>query len=76
MSTKEIIIEKARVLFNNYGYTKVSRDEIAKDANVTKKTVYSYFKDKESLFEYFVEEQLNKLKKSIERRTRIPNRPF
>ena len=43
MNKKEIIIEKARDLFTTYGYKKVSMDEIAREANVTKKTIYSYF---------------------------------
>ena len=42
MNKKEIIIEKARDLFTTYGYKKVSMDEIAREANVTKKTIYSY----------------------------------
>lgn len=37
MNKKEIIIETARNLFTNYGYKKVSMDEIATSAKVTKK---------------------------------------
>ena len=44
---EEQIINVARELFTTYGYKRVSMDEIAKCANVTKKTVYSYFKSKE-----------------------------
>jgi len=39
MNTKDVIINSARNLFSKYGYKKVSMDEIANDANVTKKTV-------------------------------------
>ena len=39
MNKKEIVINKARDLFTTYGYKKVSMDEIAKKANVTKKTI-------------------------------------
>ena len=67
MNTKEIIINSARDLFSKYGYKKVSMDEIAKDANVTKKTVYSYFKDKDSLFEYFIKEEIDNIKQKIEK---------
>ena len=66
MNTKEVIINAARELFKNYGYKKVSMEEIAKEAKVTKKTVYSYFKDKESLFEYFIDEELETVKETIE----------
>lgn len=67
MNTKDVIINSARDLFSKYGYKKVSMDEIANTANVTKKTVYSYFKDKDSLFLYFIEEELETLKVNIEK---------
>ena len=67
MNTKDIIINSARDLFTKYGYKKVSMDEIALKADVTKKTVYSYFKDKDSLFEYFIKEELESVKNSIEK---------
>ena len=41
MNKKEEVINAARDLFTKYGYKKVSMDEIAKEANVTKKTIYS-----------------------------------
>ena len=44
---KEDILKAAKELFSMYGYKKVSMNEIAEKANVTKKTIYSYFKDKE-----------------------------
>lgn len=67
MNTKEIIIASARDLFTRYGYKKVSMDEIANSARVTKKTVYSYFKDKDSLFEYFIKEEIEYIKNKIEK---------
>ncbi len=66
MSKKEIIIEKARNLFKQYGYKKVSMDQIAMEANVTKKTIYSYFKDKDELFKFFIEEELTEMKNLFE----------
>ncbi len=75
MNKKEIIIESARELFTTYGYNKVSMDEIAKKANVTKKTIYSYFKDKENLFQYFIDEELNKMKEEIDKKEK-KNLPF
>ena len=56
MNKKEQIIEAARELFSSYGYKKVSMDEIAKKSNVTKKTIYTYFKDKGELIKYFLYE--------------------
>lgn len=66
MNKKEVVIEKARELFTKYGYKKVSMDEIAREANVTKKTIYTYFKDKDSMFQYFILEELEKMKVLLE----------
>ena len=49
---EEQIIEAARKLFYQFGFKKVSMDEIAKEANVTKKTIYMYFGSKEELLKY------------------------
>lgn len=66
MNKKEEVINAARELFTKYGYKKVSMDEIAMKANVTKKTIYSYFNDKEAMFKYFAEEELKSMKDKIE----------
>lgn len=60
------IIEAARSLFNKYGFKKVTMDEIAKEAGVTKRTVYAYFKNKEDLFKVIVNEELINMKKIVE----------
>ena len=70
MNTKERIIVSARNLFETYGYKKVSMEEVATNANTTKKTLYSYFKNKDALFEYFINEEVNNMKKII---TRLEN---
>ena len=48
MNTKEKIITSARNLFETYGYKKVSMEEVAVNAGVTKKTLYAYFKNKDA----------------------------
>lgn len=63
---KDQIIESARKLFNKYGFKKVSMDEIARDAGVTKRTVYMHFSSKEELFNYFINEHLLNMKKIVE----------
>lgn len=72
---KEQIIAAARKLFTKYGYKKVSMDEIAREANVSKKTVYAYFKDKEELLKFFIFEELEKMHVAV---TNIENKklPF
>ena len=53
---KEQVINTARELFSNKGYKQVSMDEIANVSGVTKRTIYSYFKDKNDLIKYFLYE--------------------
>ena len=67
MTKKEEVIEAARELFCKYGYRKVSMDEIAKKSNVTKKTIYTYFKDKNDLIKYFAYEEIGKMKQIIDK---------
>lgn len=66
MNKKEIVIETARKLFSTYGYKKVSMDEIARKSGVTKKTIYTYFKDKNDLIKYFLYDELNEMKNLID----------
>lgn len=63
---EEQIVNSARTLFLKYGIKKVSMDEIAKNAGVTKKTVYSYFGSKADLINFFIKEELNNMKKIVE----------
>ena len=53
---KEQVIEAARRLFHQFGFKKVSMDEIAKEAGVTKKTIYMYFGSKEDFLNIIARE--------------------
>ncbi len=64
---KEDILKAAKELFSVYGYKKVSMNEIAEKANVTKKTIYSYFKDKEDLFKQILSNEMENMKTIIEK---------
>ena len=75
MNKKEQIIESATNLFAKYSYKKVSMDEIAKEANVTKKTIYSYFKDKNELVKYIITKELENMK-NINEKIDKQNIPF
>lgn len=46
---RESAVNTACKLFSSKGYERVSMDEIANEAELSKTTLYSYFKDKESL---------------------------
>ena len=50
LGKRAAILEAAKALFIDQGYTGVSMDVIAAQANVSKLTVYSHFGDKEALF--------------------------
>ena len=63
---KNQIIEAARLLFHKYGFKKVSMDEIAREAGVTKRTIYSYFSSKEDLLKYFIQEEILNMKNIVE----------
>ena len=63
---KEQIIEAARKLFYQFGFKKVSMDEIAREAGVTKKTIYMYFSSKEELLKYFIEEEIEEMRQIVE----------
>ena len=60
------IIEAARKLFHKFGFKKVSMDEIANVAGVTKKTIYMHFPSKEELLKYFIKEELSNMKNIVE----------
>ncbi|MBQ9011954.1 MAG: TetR/AcrR family transcriptional regulator [Bacilli bacterium] len=59
------IIKTAREMFSEYGYKKVTMDELAKKSGVTKKTIYTYFKDKDDLIKYFVFEKVDEIKEIV-----------
>ncbi len=50
LAKREAILEAAKVLFLSNGYEGSSMEAIAAEANVSKLTLYSHFKDKEALF--------------------------
>lgn len=62
----EQILNAAKKLFTNYGFKRVSMDEIASEVGVTKKTVYTYFSSKEVLLKYCIKEELQNMRKIIE----------
>jgi AcrR family transcriptional regulator len=50
MSKKEIILKAARKLFSQFGLKKVTTDDIAIEAKISKATIYKYFKNKSEIF--------------------------
>jgi len=55
METGEKILHKAFELFKRFGVRSVTMDEIAVQCGVSKKTVYQFFEDKDTLVEKIIE---------------------
>ena len=58
---EEDIINAAEKVFTSMGYNGASMEEIAKEAQFTRKTVYQYFADKEDLYFAVIIRGFNKL---------------
>lgn len=54
---KERIQQKARELFMRYGFRSVTMDEIAGQLGISKKTLYQFFEDKDSLVEAVMQKE-------------------
>ena len=63
---KRKIIDAARVLFGRYGFKKVSVEEIAARADVSKVSIYSYYKSKAGLVRTLVDEAIQGRRAAIE----------
>lgn len=60
MGTAEKILYKAFELFKRFGVRSVTMDEIAVQCGVSKKTVYQFFEDKDTLVEKIIEEVITR----------------
>src|SRR6188768_2422393 len=64
METGEKILYKAYELFKRYGVRSVTMDEIAGQCGVSKKTVYQFFEDKDTLVESIMTAMIDKSQKT------------
>ena len=55
---KERIQQKAKELFMRYGFRSVTMDEIAGQLGISKKTLYQFFEDKDSLVEAVMQKEM------------------
>jgi len=63
---QQVIIDEVKGLFKRYGIKSVSMDDIAVSLGMSKKTLYQYFPEKESLIERVVESELANKKQKFE----------
>lgn len=64
--TREKIIQTAAHLFMTYGYESVSMEQVADASNVTKASIYYYFKNKGTLFTVSVSSMFDRITKQTE----------
>ena len=65
MDIKLNIVEKANTLFRTYGFRGVTVDDICKECGISKKTIYNYYSDKQSLANETIIYNYNNLHKEI-----------
>jgi TetR/AcrR family transcriptional repressor of uid operon len=62
---REKIVDAAIVTFSKHGYDRTRMDDIAETANLSKGTIYLYFKSKEELFYAISENNIKALKEQL-----------
>ncbi|MGG4490442.1 TetR/AcrR family transcriptional regulator [Metabacillus idriensis] len=64
---KHLIVEAAKRSFTQFGYKATTMDSVAKLANVGKGTIYTFFKNKEELFDEIVSTLLAEMRIEAEK---------
>lgn len=73
-ATEKRIFEVAKLRFDRFGFKKTTIDEICKEIQISKKTLYQYFKSKEELFVgLFINEALAARKEIFEKLGHVEN---
>lgn len=63
--TKELLIKTARKLFAQQGIGNITMNDIAKAANKSRRTLYTYFQSKEELLEASIEMEVMKISNAM-----------
>jgi len=66
MPDSEIILKRASELFFSYGYSRVSTQEIAARAGISKKTLYQHFPSKKDILLQVVRLQMEEVRRPLE----------
>ncbi|MED4533741.1 TetR/AcrR family transcriptional regulator [Metabacillus fastidiosus] len=72
---KQLIIEAATRSFTQFGYKATTMDQVARLANVGKGTIYTFYKNKEELFDEIIMSLLKEMRAEAEEAI-DPNLPF
>jgi AcrR family transcriptional regulator len=65
IETRELLIKVARKLFSKEGIGNITMNDIAKAANKSRRTVYTYFQSKEELLEASIEMEVKKISAAV-----------
>ncbi|MGL5730630.1 MAG: TetR/AcrR family transcriptional regulator, partial [Bacteroidales bacterium] len=64
--TRNLLIDVARQLFARQGVEKTTMNDIAQASNKGRRTLYTYFKDKEEVYMAVIESELKQLVDSLQ----------
>jgi len=75
LDRRQEILEAASKSFSLFGYKATTMDQVAKIANVGKGTIYTFFENKEILFQEIVVKMITEMRLAAEEEI-VPERPF
>ncbi len=61
------VLSAAEELFDHFGYSKSTSDEIAQKAGISKRTLYKYFDSKKKILEVFINQKIETLRNELDR---------
>ena len=61
VKTKDLMIEVARQLFARVGFTNTTMNDIADASKKGRRTLYTYFRNKDEIFHAVIERELERL---------------
>jgi AcrR family transcriptional regulator len=64
--TRNLLVDVARRLFAQNGFENTSMNEIAQQANKGRRTLYTYFKSKEDIYNTVIQSELKRLFESLD----------
>ena len=70
------ILNAADKLFNRFGVRSVSMDDVSKELNISKKTLYKCFRDKNELIAITIKSHMDKMDDAILNITSVENHPI
>lgn len=73
---KENIMRESLSLFRKYGIRRTSMDVISEHLNVSKKTIYQHFKDKEDLLLYVISRTIREFEEELQRIAEAESNPL